>query len=346
MDEIQFILFDHQNSMSKLKSTMERVGAKSRPNEFIRIVSNVYHAVESEKYATDMPAEFKSCGSYAIFKQALLKAKSAFNRPVSVLDLGCGTGYDLDVLQEVYAKDEIKQFVCADISSEMLNYCRGKVGDYPRRFVLGGIEESLPLGPYDLIITHSLVHHIPNLVNFFESLRTGLEIGGGYVMGHEPNKRFWNNPECMSIVEQMQTSERRKKQFHKYLEPQRYVSKITGMMRSTLNESLEGRVNRILQKDFGFANDLTPQEIHRLVDVHIPDGLPGQFKIGLDGFDWGQLQKNFLQNFELKWVATTSYMGKTNPAHLPQKWQEVNRDLAVKYPLDGAVFSAFWKKDS
>lgn len=48
--------------------------------------------------------------------------------------------------------------------------------------MLGGIEEALRYGPNHLIVTHSLVHHIPNLGYFFEELRAGLVPGGGYVM--------------------------------------------------------------------------------------------------------------------------------------------------------------------
>lgn len=109
--------------------------------------------------------------------------------------------------------------------------------------------------------------------------------------------------------------------------------------------SLETRVNGILRERAGFAGDLTPQEIRRLVDVHVPDWFPGNFKIGLDGFDWEMLQANFLPNFKLEWVGTSGYLGPTcSPADMSRRWQQINSQLAAKYPLAGSNFSAFWRK--
>lgn len=345
MSNAEFILVDHQNSIAKLRASMERVGAGMSPDAFIRAVSNAYHEVEAQRQAIDMPAYFRSNGAYHNFKQALLVAREALNRPLSILNIGGGAGYDLEVLREVFSTSEIKKIVCCDISADMQALAREKANGYPCRFVLGCAEETLIYGPYDLVVTHAMVHHVPDLFSFFNAIRLAVAPGGGYVMGHEPNRRYWANPECMAILKKVQAAERRRLASRKYLSPSLYLYNLSRVLGLAADNSLWTRVNRILQKRYGFASDLTPQEIQRLVDVHIPDGFQGGFKIGFDGFDWQQLQSEFLQDFGLVWVSTSGYLGDTHDhAALPRQWSEAEVRLAKKYPLDGSNFSAFWQR--
>ncbi len=344
MRDAEFILVDHEASMRRLKETMERVGAAMAAKDFVEAVSNAYHQVEAERYVIDMHAFFRTCGSYPQFKQALLVAKQTLKLPVSILDIGCGSGYDLEVLREVFSPSEVRVIFCCDISPEMLALASSKADGFPCRFVRGGIEEVLEYGVHDLVVTHSLVHHVPNLTGFFQRLDLVVAPGGGYVTGHEPNRRHWISAECMAVVEKMKRAERRRKGIAKYFVPSRYVSKMARLLRVTKDECLETEVNSILRDHFGLVADLTPQEIRRLVDVHVPDDLPGNFKIGWDGFDWKELQASFLPNYDLVCLGTSGYMGNSNPADLPSRWQKINAGLAQRYPLDGSIFSAFWRK--
>jgi len=126
------------------------------------------------------------------------------------------------------------------------------------------------------------------------------------VTGHEPNKRHWNNPDCMATVQEMNRSEARRKAVRKYFEPSRYIGKISRTLGWASAEGLEDEVNSILRGRFGFAADLTPQEVRHLVDVHVPDELEGDFKIGLDGFDWEELKPTICR--------VSSWFGSGRPA--------------------------------
>jgi 2-polyprenyl-3-methyl-5-hydroxy-6-metoxy-1,4-benzoquinol methylase len=342
---VDFKLVNHESSLSKLMATMKRVGVAFDPEEFIRLVSNAYHEVEAQRHAVDMHAYFRNSGGYENFKQSLQMAKKAIDRPVSILNVGCGAGWDLEVMREVFSNEEVKKVVCCDISADMQAIARQKANGYPCRFVLARVNEALVYGPYDLVVTHAMVHHVADLASFLSTITRAVVPGGAYVMGHEPNNRFWVNEECQSYLRRMRTTESRRRRMTKYLKPSAYVFKAARMLGVTADDSLEERINRILRTRHGFKSNLTPQEIRRLVDVHVPDWFAGDFKIGLDGFEWDHLQSDFLQSFTLAWVGTSSYLGETcSASDLPERWQDVDLQLAKKYPLDGSNFSAFWWK--
>lgn len=133
----------------------------------------------------------------------------------------------------------------------------------------------------------------------------------------------------------------------KWLDPRRWIGKLRRMIRPTeTDRGLYQKMNDRLRADYGFTGNLTSREIEKLVDIHSPCNLPGDFSIGFDGFDWEQLHQWFLEEFELVQVWTSDYMGGTNPSRLPVRWQQVNDALAEKHPLDGSNFTVLWRKRS
>lgn len=344
MTEKEFRLSDHENSLSKLQSTMNRVGVTMTPGEFIRVVSNAYHEVEAQHHAIDMHAYFRSSGGYETFRRALMLAKETLGRPLSILNIGCGAGYDLEVLRELFAPDEVKKIVCSDISVDMQTIARKQGAGYPCRFVLGHVAEALVYGPYDLVVTNAMIHHVADLSSFFKDVERAVVPGGGFVMGHEPNARYWRNPECMAALKTLRNSRQWRRTIKKFLDPSKYIYKAAQVCGVARDESLQTRVNRLL-RERGFTSDLTLAELHRLVDVHVPNGADEEFKIGLDGFDWEVLQRDLLSNFELRFVESCGYLGETcSPVMMSRRWRSINDRLAARYPLDGSNFSAFWRR--
>jgi len=345
MSNSEFTLVDHEVSMAMLQASMKRVGAQMTPDKFVRSVSNAYHEVEANRHAIDMHAYFRGSGGYKVFKEALIAAKSAIQGPVSILNIGCGAGYDLEVLREVFPSEAVRKVVCCDISADMLSLARERANGYPCRFLLSPANEALVYGPYDLVVTHAMIKHVPNLKAFFQTVEEAIVPGGGLVTGHEPNQRYWTNAECMQVFQKVRISLRRRRNRKKLVDPSRYLFRVARLVGMADDVSLESKVNTILRERTGLKGDLTAQEIRRLVDVHVPDWFTGNFKIGLDGFDWEMLQKEFLKRFEMAWVGTSGYLGPAvSSTDMPKYWQQVNDELAAKYPFDGSNFSAFWRK--
>ncbi|MBI3046096.1 MAG: class I SAM-dependent methyltransferase [Candidatus Harrisonbacteria bacterium] len=113
-----------------------------------------------------------------------------------VLDVGCGTGFVPSVICPYLKRDD--EMICADISREILNQCRTKLGQ--KKFdcnlsykIYDGT--CLPLENYsaDVITMNSVLHHIPDTGFFLKEVSRVLKKGGYLIIGHEANALFYKN---------------------------------------------------------------------------------------------------------------------------------------------------------
>lgn len=82
------------------------------------------------------------------------------NAPLSVLELGSGTGYVTALIKERRPDAEI---VSVDKSPEMLALAKMKDDLIGVSFIEGDITEGLPEGRFDLVITTLTLHHIADI---------------------------------------------------------------------------------------------------------------------------------------------------------------------------------------
>jgi SAM-dependent methyltransferase len=344
--EEPFVLVDHEKSLARLEATMRRVGTTLSHAEFVRAVSTAYFEMDASRHAAEMHQYFHLCGAYDHLRRALTAAKSMLAQPLRILDIGCGAGFELSVVREVFVSSDVRQLVGLDPSPDMLSYARQKVEGYPCRMILGSVRDALEFGPFELVVTHAMVHHVPSLAAFFAGIEQSLVPGGIYLMGHEPNRRYWTHLEKQSFFQELQETMHRRRHIGRFFQPSRYVSKLVRLLRLAEEQSPVAQVNRILRQRYGFHGELTAKEVLRLVDVHVPDRLPGEFRIGLEGFDWEELGSGMLRDFQLISLVTYSHLQQsTDPKYWPRGWRKLSARLERTYPLDGACFTALWRKD-
>ncbi len=342
----RFILVDHEECMAHLTATMRRVGASMTCSEFIRVVGQVYYEVHSFRHVTETYQYFRRSGAYDHFKRAVLLVHRMVHRPAAILDIGCGAGYELEVLKEVFAEDEVDSILCVDVSSDMLAYAQAIMNGYPCRSVLGAVEDLSEPTRVHLAVTHAMVHHVPNLASLFAAIDRLLVPGGFYVMGHEPNRRYWTHLVHTPKLRKSHDMARRRRQLRKFLQPSRYLNKLARTLGLADDVSPNAMINGILRERYGFTDKLSAKEIQRLVNVHIPNQLPGEFRIGWDGFDWNELGATMLPRFQLHSLVTYGHaMKATNPDCWPPGCQKLDRELAQQYPMDGLCFTAVWRKE-
>ena len=318
-----------------LKDTMRRVGARMSRQEFLFIVSNIYHAFESKNYKP-------WSGVYNDLKEALKQCKEHLFAPITILNVGCCAGYEAEVVREVFDSVDVRRIVLTDISPEMVRRARTRLAALYSQieFRIGNIEDP-SIGLFELVITHNLIHRIADLPRFFRTVSKVTLPGCYYLMGDEPSIRFYRNPECLAVYQEMRTIEERRK----WADPRMWVDKLRRMIRPSEKEKgLFRRINDRLRSQFGFTDDLTPREIVKLLHIHSPSNLPKDLHIDFDGFDWNELHRSYLQDFELVQVWTSDDMGGTNPSELPLRWQQLNDALREKYPIDGSNFTVLWKR--
>ena len=153
-----------------------------------RVVKDNYdlHQQEAPFYDRMHPEIFNGYEQRQTKSDVLLIQRLAGNIPLSVLDIGCGTGnIALKFLQRDHKVD------CVDLSDEMLNILRQKTGAMDNvRFFASDADAYLYLSPsYDVICLSSVLHHLPDynqtLVMCFQKLNPG----GFLYITHEPLPR-------------------------------------------------------------------------------------------------------------------------------------------------------------
>lgn len=111
------------------------------------------------------------------------------SRPTA-LDYGCGTGNVTGHLLELGY-----QVTAADVSERFLDIVRAKYGASGRCTLLrlNGSDLELPLEEFDLVVTYSVLHHIPDYLAAVRRLVRALKPGGVLLIDHEASPSAWSH---------------------------------------------------------------------------------------------------------------------------------------------------------
>ena len=114
--------------------------------------------------------------------QTEVAAAAATGAPRSILDLGVGSGLTAQRVLEALPEAEL---LGIDASSEMLSAAESTLDPERTRLQLGRLEESLPKGPFDLVMSTLSVHHLdgPGKADLFARIAEVLDSGGRFVLG-------------------------------------------------------------------------------------------------------------------------------------------------------------------
>src|SRR5689334_12706779 len=117
---------------------------------------------------------------YDAFQEALAEATDGAEA-TRVLDLGTGTG---ETARRVLERHPGAALVGIDRSEQMLAIARGVLGD-AAELALQRLEEPLPAGPFDLVVSALAVHHLDHAgkADLASRVRAVLAPGGRVVLG-------------------------------------------------------------------------------------------------------------------------------------------------------------------
>ncbi len=104
---------------------------------------------------------------------------------VKILDIGCGTGIELEYVFQKVPKAEI---TCLDLSTEMLNKLIDKYEDKREQIntvIDSYLSYNFPKNPFDYILSVMTVHHLKyaNKLQLYKNIYNALSIGGKYIEG-------------------------------------------------------------------------------------------------------------------------------------------------------------------
>jgi SAM-dependent methyltransferase len=324
-------------SNDSLNSLMNRVNARLKPEDFIEAVAITFQEVRSEGLRESMEQRFRSEPSFKSFQNAVQIAR-ARGDVQSVCVLGCGRGFAGEpaefasgVVRELWGAEKPHDLALFNVTPSMLR----QYGDASFANQQNGFKE----GQWDLVVVHSFLHYVPDVAPVFALIMRLLKPAGGLILSHEPNARFWQNTACQSAVAGLRKSRQDSL-------VRRYLKSAYGHLRgaSKQPQTAWDKVNVRLKERYGLTKPLAENEIRRLVDVHRPEAIPGEFRIGLNGFDFDELSRFYLPGFRLESVATSGHLGYASSGILDPEWRKKENLLATEHPLAGCVFTGYWHR--
>jgi hypothetical protein len=318
----EYVLSNDSATLHALDEMMLRTGACMGLAEFLATVSIAYkQAQTSVMKNVDMGARMRNSESYSDFANALAFASQTLDRPVSALAIGCGRGYaglgsdhTASFIREILGR-AVGNLDLLDITPELLT-----------------VSSSPPERTYDLVVTHSAAHFVPNLQDFFRFLEKRVGRDGSLVLGHEPNSQFWGDERVGRLCRRGHVLRRWRKLLRKVFNPTVYVAKakrITGLEKAVV---LSDTVNSILHADFRFRAPLNEFELAALVDPHRPHRFSNSpFWFGLKGLDVNFIERSYLWGLRLCWFAASESYG-------------LDKDVAARLKIPGSIFSAVFRR--
>jgi SAM-dependent methyltransferase len=302
-------------------------------------VNKLYHACEAHDYDQRHPELVQQIPR---FWQGMVSLAQALDPAArwTVLDFGCGTGFEALQLLRWLRPGALAHLTCYDPAPEMLARCRARLAPYdvPVTFctTLDEVRASTPPAGYTMLTTNSLLHHLPDPYHTLNTLAPLLRPAALWLAGHEPSRRFYQNATCHAVYRRFVRARR----WQRFLSPRLYLRRLRGLARAQANDPAP-QVARLAQQQGLFAAQPPAELIHMLVDFHVTR--PSQPASILRGFDVVQMQHDLAPRWRLHWFKTYSFMGYYYEGDLPRHWQQQARRLAAAFPHDGANFCALWQ---
>jgi SAM-dependent methyltransferase len=332
----EFRLAAHDVSMAQLRSVMQRTGSELEPLEFIEAVSLAFQEVQSCRERKNTEQGFRADPSFLLFERALRFAWESAT-PRSILVLGCARGFAGKTAE--FARTTIEE-ICQPAASRKIDFLDLSPGDLRSH---GGGTSTSQASRYDLVVSHSLLHFVPDVSPFFRLVRSVLHSGGGLILSHEPNARFWRNADCMAALAELRDV--RLRRWKRIPRPAAVLARFRRPA-AVPQTSFFDEVNKMLAQYHGFKSALAENEIRRLVDVHRPEATPGDFRIGCDGFDMDEIIPTYLPGFRSSWTATCNHLGYYSHESLSSGWRQREAALAGQHPQDGSVVTAYLREEA
>lgn len=157
------------------------------------------HAAVFKKYEKIHPEIF-NVSEQSRLKEALVKATetvSTNSDKHQVLDVGCGSGNLTRHLTELGCA-----VTAADISEHFLQLVKETVPTVETHKLNGRDLSEISDNSYDMVVTYSVLHHIPDYLQMVAEMCRVLKPGGVLYIDHEKNEQYWsNNPALLDFYE-------------------------------------------------------------------------------------------------------------------------------------------------
>jgi ubiquinone/menaquinone biosynthesis C-methylase UbiE len=323
-------------SPAGLEHLLPLIAAKAAvsPVEFHASVNRVFHSHESAVYdrvhremKLTLPRHFGALVDAFLTKYSLPES-------VTVLDIGCGTGLSAELLLGTALGSRISHFDLLDTSDAMLKRCeqRPALRRVNRKLICGTLDRLVPAPAYDVIVTCSLLHHIPDLSTFLRQLRGVHREGGMFLHLQDPNGDFLNDGELKQRTEEFESS-KLTPQWVKRITPERVARRLKAAVTGKQARSYIDLINEELLRSGVIKQAMTDNELWSVTDIHIYNGKG----ISLQGL------ARLLPGYDLVSTQSYSFFGTMFSELGPRFQREEDRLLEVG-ARNGLHLAAAWRR--
>ena len=292
-------------------------------------VNRIYHSFDAAKYDAEHVEIRLLWPELWAEMMAQLPQRDSWR----ALDFGCGTGFAAEqVLKNLGPR--LNSVVAFDPSQEMAARGKRRLAGNPKVLFSNDLKIVKEHGPYNLLITNSVLHHLPDFEETLLGLQAFLSSDADWLSGNEPSKRFYGNAECVHLYQEYAAHQERRK----WLQPSAYVAKL----KHTFGVDSLSATSRVAVERGLFGVRPSAATISRIVDFHVHH--PEDDVSAGRGFDVSRMQSAFQPHWKLRWSKTYSYLGPFSELQAPRKWREKARLLGERFPGDGANFCCVWSR--
>ena len=323
-----------ENPFAPIEEIMRRHGATASPEEFHAAVNVCFHKFESEVYDQLHQDMWQS-----LPRQVNLLATDSLQQPmpeqIRALDIGSGTGLSTELLLRSPLGSRIQEIDLLDTSPEMLERAaarRAGLGKSGRK-IHGVVEDAAAAGHrYDLIITCSVLHHVPDLASFLGAIAELQKDLPQAVFLHlqDPNQDAQSDPEYQRRVAEFNHAKIPDSvaRFH----PARIWGRIKRELKGEQGQDYLSKTNQELIRQEMVQEPLTVEEIFIITDIHVQG----------EGISVKRLQA-WLPDYDLVSERSYGFFGVLE-SDLPEKLKAEENRLSAEGALNGEHVSACWRR--
>ncbi|HLW76722.1 MAG TPA: class I SAM-dependent methyltransferase [Bryobacteraceae bacterium] len=250
---------------------MRKNGIAGDPRAFHAAVNVCFHQFESEVYDDvhqdmwrSLPAQVELLANDCL--------RGGAPERIRMLDIGCGTGLATDLLLRTALGPRVVEIDLLDTSPAMLARASARRGEQWKKpgGSTEGLVESVAGKSYELIITCSVLHHVPDLASFLGAvsrLQNGIP---GALLLHlqDPNGDYSRDPQRLERAAQLP---RELPDSIARFKPSRLLGRLMREIKGTQGEDYVSKANRELIRRGVIAKPLRVADVYAITDIHVHD---------------------------------------------------------------------------
>lgn len=319
--------------------------------DLVVAVNRLFHDVEAAHYDARHPEVHQQLPP--LWREMIaVAARQLAGQPWRVLDFGCGTGFEASqVLATVpqLVGQPVKRLACVDLSPAMVEQCRrnltanDKTPTTPISYSTSVHDVAAPAERFNVLLTNSLVHHLPNVTALRDAVEGLLSPGAVWLAGHEPSRRYYANSECLKLLDAYRRWQKGPSaRWGRLWSRESWRRRLARRTQSAISPKRE-TAHRAVERGL-FRRVPPPHLIDRLVDFRVAHDA-AEARAGR-GLDLSELATELAPCWQRTWQRSYSFLGPYFESTAPQDWQQQAERLARRFPDDGANFCAVWARGS